>query len=225
MPNETTPSAPDEIPYQAILEHLPVVVYVDTGTAGARGRSTSARMSRRCSGYPPSLYLEPGERWLSTVHPDDLADMRAELAAFAADGGPYETQYRFVHPDGRDVWVHDRAIPFVDPVTGESPLDGRPDDITARVEAQRRARDLGRPYAALLENLPAVVYEMDPDDDRRTRYVNRKIEELLGYTMEEWLDQPDMWTEVLHPDDREVELAAHDLASAHRRSVAARVPT
>ena len=59
-----------------------------------------------------------------------------------------------------------------------------------------------------------MVYETDPDDDRRTRYVNRKIEELLGYTMEEWLDQPDMWTEVLHPDDRERELAAHDLASS-----------
>jgi PAS domain S-box-containing protein len=66
----------------------------------------------------------------------------------------------------------------------------------------------------LLENLPAVVYEMVPDDDRRTRYVNRKIEELLGYTMDEWLDQEDIWMEVLHPDDREVELAAHDLHSA-----------
>ena len=43
--------------------------------------------------------------------------------------------------------------------------------------------------------------------------MNRKIEDLLGYTMEEWLDQPDMWIEVLHPDDRERELAAHDLAS------------
>ena len=44
--------------------------------------------------------------------------------------------------------------------------------------------------------------------------MNRKIEDLLGYTMEEWLDQPDMWIEVLHPDDREVELAAHDLHSS-----------
>ena len=42
--------------------------------------------------------------------------------------------------------------------------------------------------------------------------------------MEEWLDQPDMWIEVLHPDDREIELAAHDLHSTHRRSVAPRVP-
>ena len=60
---------------------------------------------------------------------------------------------------------------------------------------------------------PAVVYETDPDDERRTVYMNRKIEDLLGYSMEEWLDQPDMWIEVLHPDDRERELAAHDLAS------------
>jgi PAS domain S-box-containing protein len=87
-------------------------------------------------------------------------------------------------------------------------------DVTARVEAELASAASTIQYETLLENLPAVVYETDPDDDRRTRYVNRKIEELLGYTMEEWLDQPDMWTEVLHPDDRERELAAHDLASS-----------
>jgi len=123
-------------------------------------------------------------------------------------------EYRYVRPDGGIVWVHDRAVA----VAGEGDArvwQGVMEDITQRVEAEQAVEVSAAQYATLLENLPAVVYEMVPDDDRRTRYVNRKIEELLGYTMDEWLDQEDMWMEVLHPDDREVELAAHDLHSAN----------
>jgi PAS domain S-box-containing protein len=51
---------------------------------------------------------------------------------------------------------------------------------------------------------------MGPDDERRTLFVSPHAEALLGYPRQEWLDQPDIWQELLHPDDREVELAAHD---------------
>ena len=50
-----------------------------------------------------------------------------------------------------------------------------------------------------------------PDDDRRTIYVSPQVERALGYRQQEWLAQPDIWTELLHPDDREPTLAAHDL--------------
>ena len=66
-------------------------------------------------------------------------------------------------------------------------------------------------YRALVENLPAVIYQVAPDDDRRTIYVSPHVETALGYSREEWLGQPDIWMELLHPDDREQILAAHDL--------------
>ena len=202
------------LPFRSIVEHLPVVVYVDAWNAPIPQTLYISPSVQEMLGYPPELYLEPGKDWLATVHPDDIAPMAAELAACSAAGVPYELHYRFIHPDGREVWVRDRAIPYRDPETGEGRWMGALEDITARIEAERASAASSIQYETLLENLPAVVYEMDPDDDRRTRYVNRKIEELLGYTMDEWLDQPDMWSEVLYPDDRERELAAHDLASS-----------
>ena len=73
-----------------------------------------------------------------------------------------------------------------------------------------RNRDEAK-YRALVENLPAVIYQVAPDDDRRTMYVSSHVETALGYSRQEWLDQPDIWMELLHPDDREQTLAAHDL--------------
>jgi PAS domain S-box-containing protein len=214
MTEEARPLEAKDLPFQAILEHLPVVVYVDRWGAPVPQTVYISPTVEHLLGYPPSLYLEPGGNWMKTVHPDDLPSMRAGLAFAAEAGKPYELTYRFIHPDGHDIWVRDRATPVGDPSRGEGAWMGTLEDITVQMEAQAAEKVSEHRYETLLENLPAVVYEMDPDDDRQTRYVNRKIEELLGYTMEEWLDQPDMWTEVLHPDDREVELAAHDLASS-----------
>lgn len=77
-------------------------------------------------------------------------------------------------------------------------------------EGPERSADEAR-YRALVENLPAVIYQVAPDDDRRTMYVSPHVEAALGYPREEWLSQPDIWMELLHPDDREPTLAAHDL--------------
>ena len=37
----------------------------------------------------------------------------------------------------------------------------------------------------------------------RWRYVSPQVEEILGYTPEEWTANPDLWAKLLHPDDRE----------------------
>ena len=214
MHDELTPMHPDELPYRAIIERLPVVVYVDSWVGPVPQTKYISPTVETLLGYPPALYLEPGQGWLVTVHPDDLEGMLDKLRAATDEGEAYELQYRFVRPDGQAIWVHDRATPYRVHETGDRGWIGTIEDITARVFAEEALDTSALRYAALLENLPAVVYEMDPDDDRRTRYVNRNIVDLLGYTMDEWLDQPDLWVEVLHPDDRERELAAHDLASA-----------
>ena len=225
MDDEYGPSdAAFQLPFRAIVEHLPVVVYVDAwDVADPADPLHQPHRSRRCSGTRPTSTSNRG-----TVardrHPDDLLAMRAQLAACATAGTPYEMHYRFVHPDGRDVWVRDRATPYRDPETGERRWMGALEDVTARVEAEQAEALSTIQYETLAGEPPGRRLRDGPRRRASHRYMNRKIEDLLGYTMEEWLDQPDMWMEVLHPDDREGELAAHDLASDHRRPVGARIP-
>jgi PAS domain S-box-containing protein len=210
----TEHAAEPPVPYQRLVEHLPLVVYIASDELPIPRTIYISPNVEQVLGYPAEAFLSLGDAWTSIAHPDDVARMESTFAAAITTHTPFDLEYRFVHPDGREIWVRDYAVPLEDPSTGTSVWQGTVEDISARVAAEQRGDESEIRYETLLENLPAVVYEMDPDDDRRTRYVNRKIEELLGYTMEEWLDQPDMWMEVLHPDDREVELAAHDLHSA-----------
>ena len=38
-------------------------------------------------------------------------------------------------------------------------------------------------------------------------YVSPQVEELLGYSPQEWLAIPDLWSRILHPEDRKRVLA------------------
>jgi diguanylate cyclase (GGDEF)-like protein/PAS domain S-box-containing protein len=61
----------------------------------------------------------------------------------------------------------------------------------------------GEDYRRLVERLPAIVYASELGENGRWRYVSPQVEEILGYTTEEWLADPGLWASLLHPEDRE----------------------
>jgi diguanylate cyclase (GGDEF)-like protein/PAS domain S-box-containing protein len=61
----------------------------------------------------------------------------------------------------------------------------------------------GDDYRRLVERLPAIVYSCELGERGRWRYVSPQIEEILGYSPEEWMRDPGLWAARLHPDDRE----------------------
>lgn len=67
----------------------------------------------------------------------------------------------------------------------------------------------------LVENLPLVSYVKEATPTGGPIYISPQIEELLGYSQEEWLSRPDFWQDRLYPPDKERTLAAirdHSLA-------------
>jgi len=75
-------------------------------------------------------------------------------------------------------------------------------DITESKKAETALRKSEERYRNLAENLNELVFEADPYTSQ-ARYVNKAIENIFGYTVEEWLDDPSIWVNSIYPDDRE----------------------
>jgi diguanylate cyclase (GGDEF)-like protein/PAS domain S-box-containing protein len=61
----------------------------------------------------------------------------------------------------------------------------------------------GEDYRRLVERLPAIIYAAEMGEHGRWRYVSPQVEEILGYSPDEWTANPGLWAKLLHPDDRE----------------------
>ncbi len=57
-------------------------------------------------------------------------------------------------------------------------------------------------YRALVEQIPAVTFMAPLDGSTSELYVSPQIEDLLGFSAQEWLDDPFLWYRQLHPDDQ-----------------------
>ena len=71
--------------------------------------------------------------------------------------------------------------------------------------------DAGAGYSQLLARVPAIVYVAEPGGCGPWHYVSPQIEQILGYTPEQWCADAEMWLSRLHPDDREWVLEREDL--------------
>jgi PAS domain S-box-containing protein len=80
--------------------------------------------------------------------------------------------------------------------------------------AHRRLEDAEGGYRDLLERVPAIVYTAEYGPTGRWSYVSPKIESILGWSVKDWIANPDAWFERLHPDDRAQALAAEERSKA-----------
>jgi len=78
-----------------------------------------------------------------------------------------------------------------------------------RAKAELRAAEAR--YRTLVERLPAVTYIAELGAGGPWHYVSPQIESMLGFSPAEWLSDPMNWLNHIHPDDREIALAAEKL--------------
>lgn len=69
--------------------------------------------------------------------------------------------------------------------------------------ADAHAANIEAKYRALLEQSPAVVFMAYLDRGTSEAYVSPEIEAALGYSREEWLEDPVRWYDRIHPDDKQ----------------------
>lgn len=81
---------------------------------------------------------------------------------------------------------------------------------------REKAENSERRFRNLLGRLDAVVYEADAATGKFL-YVSDCVEDILGYPVETWLEAPDFWKSVIHPDDRDRVIERRRSATAEKR--------
>jgi diguanylate cyclase (GGDEF)-like protein/PAS domain S-box-containing protein len=82
----------------------------------------------------------------------------------------------------------------------------------AAIERQRDAEDRrfsAQQYRSIVEHIPAITYVDALQDSAPTLFISPQVEHVLGYTVQEWLADPELWPRILHPDDRERAIAGN----------------
>ncbi|MDB5033900.1 MAG: Bacteriophytochrome [Chlorobi bacterium] len=85
-------------------------------------------------------------------------------------------------------------------------------DISERKHAERESEQLSalieyqsRRLASIIANVPGVVWESwkrTEGEELWIDFVSAHVEQMLGYSVEEWHATPDFWLTIVHPDDR-----------------------
>ncbi len=173
--------------------------------------SNQASVDEAWCGY---LNLNPcsgGEhtvRWMMQVHPDDSADYRRRLEEIRNGTSPvFEDEYRILTLDNRWVWILQRGRVVAHAV------DGRPVQVLGIcIDIDRRKREEtalkeneGR-LATALWGARAAFWQWNVSTD--IRILSPMWFAITGYSREQWDQLRDPWLSRLHPDDRELVIAA-----------------
>jgi PAS domain S-box-containing protein len=100
-------------------------------------------LSRRSSNAAQILGFDPQQtftatRFLARVHPDDRAPFKALVRGVRPDNPSYAVTFRFIRPDGGEVWLEETSRAEFDATGRFVRLKGLTLDITERKHAQER---------------------------------------------------------------------------------------
>ncbi len=165
-------------------------VLVNQAFANSRGLEPAAMLGRPDTDFWPEnlCYGNPAEN-IRGFHTDDDEVFTGKRIYNPVD------QVTLV--DGRLRWFDTIKLPLRNDVNGEIiSVIGYAHDITERLSIESK-------YQSLIEQIPAVTYTAAINADFHTIYVSPQLESQLGYSVKEWVDNPQLWIKQIHPDDRE----------------------
>ena len=152
------------------------------------------------------------------IPPERAAELAAAIARVCQGESvpPFETVRQ--RKDGSRLEVSITMSPLKDASGRVTEISTIIRDVTEHHEAERARRRAEAMYRTLLEQVPAVPYTYDLDQPHTLLYIAPQVEQLVGYTAEEWKAESYMWRKLLHPEDRERVLAASDKAIGNRQA-------
>ena len=130
-----------ELRYRTLVEQLPLATYIRPLDLGKPNLYVSPQVEAML-GYSVDEWETNPDLLAGIVHPEDRERVLGDAAHLRLTGEPLLEEYRYIHRDGRTVWVQDET--YLVREGGEACVQGYLLDITERKEAEEerdRLRD------------------------------------------------------------------------------------
>jgi PAS domain S-box-containing protein len=101
------------------------------------GRSQRSKNAAQVLGFDPQQTLTAAQ-FLARIHPDDRAHFKALVNGVSVNSPSYSATFRFIRPDGREVWLAELSSAEFDATGRFIRLKGLTRDITRRKQAEER---------------------------------------------------------------------------------------
>ena len=210
-----------ETRFRTLVEQLPAATYIAALDEASSTLYQSPQIER-IVGFTVEEWSAHPELWFQQIHPDDRERVLTQLAHTRTTHESFRSEYRLLTRDGRTAWVRDEAVIVRDEAGQPLFLQGAMFDITdrkdmenelvrhrahleelvhARTEALQASEEKQR---LLINNIDELVYIVDARENPlagKLEFVSTQSESILGYTPAEFLNDPSIWLQSLHPDD------------------------
>ena len=140
----------------------------------------------------------------SITHPDDL-DKDLEYIKKIKRGviEQYSIEKRYYTKQGKIIWVNLTVTPlFVNNNFKEYTFISIVEDITERKKNEQIIVNSQNRIKSLINTIDGIVWECDANTFEFT-FISKKVENILGYTSEEWLSSKTFWQDHIYHEDRD----------------------
>lgn len=184
--------------YRLLIETLPDAVWI----ADMEGRTIFASpIIEKIFGYTFEEIYQGGERiWPGRIHPNDVKRVTISYGELFKGNKDLDIEYRIQRKDDEWIWIRERAIATLEK-NGVRYAQGIFSDIT---ESKKAAADLAKSeerFRLLAENAKDVVYRYEIRGAKNFSYLSPSIQNLVGYTPDEFYADPSLVSQVIHHED------------------------
>ncbi|MFW6075733.1 MAG: PAS domain S-box protein, partial [Chloroflexota bacterium] len=170
-------------------EATPDVVYVNPAYERITGYASDELIGR-----PPPILSRPdtSQDTLNRIHsaPEAGKSLADRTVNFRKDGSSFIADWEMLPVPDRDGAIGNWVTVV--------------HDVTERVRAEQELQEAEQRYRHIVEEVPAVIYTIRADEaGGAVEFISPQIEGLLRYPLDQWKENPYLWRERIHPDDRE----------------------
>ena len=134
------------------------------------------------------------------VPPEEAVAIQEAVREAIHASGSYDVEHRIILKDGTTKMVRERAEIIIN---GDDPIRiiGTIQDITKRKAAEEEIQRINYELKTLFENMQECFFTVDTTVYRLIQ-ISPSCKEVYGHSVEEFMDNPDLWIEVTLEEDR-----------------------